>query len=319
MKKFFVDPDDYTNLASLLEQQSQQIDIVLMDHLGGFDQELNNELLTYLNQQRFHNKIFLEYTIDQRLKNKYPNCRVCFSTDTQIELLEQFKNYNQHPSISFNNFVCSFNGSDHVGRKLLLGALYRRGWFDPAFSTKNIAFDVDVLYGHIKELEPQQVDLYAKFFCDFEERKFYRTVSSVDYRRENHASNIMHLESRLTQSFLHVVSETISTSYYPFVTEKFLYSVVTRGLFLGNAAPGWHSYLEKYYGFKRFTKLFDYTFDNVTNPIERLIKLLDMISKFSNLSKTDWQDLYLLEQDTIEYNYDHYFSGAYIKQLKLYE
>jgi hypothetical protein len=31
------------------------------------------------------------------------------------------------------------------------------------------------------------------------------------------------------------------------------------------------------------------------------------------LSVEDWQDLYLLEHDAIEYNYDHYFSKNYLK------
>ena len=110
----------------------------------------------------------------------------------------------------------------------------------------------------------------------------------------------------------------MATSYYPFVTEKFLYSVVTRGLFLSYAQPGWHSHVEKYYGFKKYTKLFDYRFDNIENPVERLIELITMISKFEKLTPVEWHDLYLLEQDTIEYNYDHYFSGAYHEQLNKY-
>jgi hypothetical protein len=79
------------------------------------------------------------------------------------------------------------------------------------------------------------------------------------------------------------------------------------------AQPGWHDYVEKYYGFKKYTKLFDYQFDTIQNPVIRLLELASMISKFSLLSVEDWQDLYLLEHDTIEYNYDHYFSKNYLK------
>ena len=111
----------------------------------------------------------------------------------------------------------------------------------------------------------------------------------------------------------------MATSYYPFVTEKLLYSVVTRGLFLAYAQPGWHSHLEKYYGFKRYTKLFDYRFDDIQNPIERLVELITMISKFSCLSPAEWTDLYEIEQDTIEYNYNHYFSQQYLECLSEYK
>jgi hypothetical protein len=41
-----------------------------------------------------------------------------------------------------------------------------------------------------------------------------------------------------------------------------------------------------------------------------------MISKFSKLSAHDWHDLYQLEANTIEFNYDWYFSKDYIKQLE---
>ena len=111
----------------------------------------------------------------------------------------------------------------------------------------------------------------------------------------------------------------MATSYQPFVTEKFLYSIVTRGLFLSYAQPGWHAHIEKYYGFKLYTKLFDYKFDSITNPVERLVELMTMVGKFSHLTPHEWHDLYLLEQDNIEFNYDHYFSKNYLNELKKYE
>ena len=37
--------------------------------------------------------------------------------------------------------------------------------------------------------------------------------------------------------------------------------------------------------------------------------------QISSLSSADWHDLYQLESDTIEHNYDHYFSGTYLKSL----
>ena len=103
------------------------------------------------------------------------------------------------------------------------------------------------------------------------------------------------------------------------MSEKSFYSIATRGLFLAYAQPGWHEHFEKYFGFRRYTKLFDYHFDTIKNPIKRLVELMSMVSKFSNLSIADWHDLYLIEQDTIEYNYEHYFSGNYLKILELYD
>jgi hypothetical protein len=115
---------------------------------------------------------------------------------------------------------------------------------------------------------------------------------------------------------VHLVSETLSTSYYPFYGEKFLQSVVTRGLFVAYAQPNWHEMLEKWYGFKKYDKIFDYRFDHIQNPLERMIELISMLLKFRYLSSDDWRDLYEMEKDTIEYNYDWYFSRQYVTCLE---
>jgi hypothetical protein len=164
-----------------------------------------------------------------------------------------------------------------------------------------------------------QENFYNKFFISDSSEDFFQKIYSFVRPQYDHAQNIYILQDKITQSFLNVVSETMATSHHPYVSEKFLYSVVTRGLFLSYAQPGWHEHLEKYYGFKLYTKLFDYRFDSIQNPVERLVELMCMISKFSVLSTNDWDDLYEMEKDTIEYNYEHYFSQDYLKCLAKYE
>jgi hypothetical protein len=176
-----------------------------------------------------------------------------------------------------------------------------------------------MLNGHITDYVNDQDNFYLKFFVNEHSEEFFQSTNSFGHVRFEHNQNIHNLESKLTESFLHIVSETAATSYYPFVTEKFLYSIVTRGLFLAYAQPGWHAHVEKYHGFKRYTKLFDYRFDSIKNPVERLVELITMISKFSHLTPAEWHDLYLIEQDTIEYNYDHYFSNRYLEVLKKHD
>jgi hypothetical protein len=309
----------YTDATSMTEIDSN---INLIDHLTGFDSELNNSVLAHLNTCTNTNnyKIFYHNILEKTVIEKYPNLKIQFSAGLQDSLnFSNFKNYNQHPGIDFKNFVCSFNGSEHVSRKLLVGTLKRFNFFNKEYSSKNIAFSADTLYGHVSSLISDEHEIYTKFIVDYNAEEFYNTLYSFKYTRFNHRQNIRVLENKLTESFLHIVSETMATSYYPFVTEKFLYSIVTRGLFLAYAQPGWHTHLEKYYGFKLYTKLFDYRFDAIQNPIERLVELMSMISKFSVLSTTDWHDLYLLQQDEIEYNYNHYYSGNYLTCLKKYE
>jgi hypothetical protein len=297
--------------------------VTLIDHLGGFDQFGNNLILEKINQiasiARQRISVTYHNILDSAVLSKYSNIDFVFDAHLQHTLnFSKMTTYNVHPSLKYVNFVCSFNGSSHVSRKLLVAILKKFGCFDPDFCSKNFCYTSDVVDGHVSDyVVGDQSQFYNKFFLNDE--TFNQSLATFGHVRFDHGSNIHNLEHKLTKSFLHLVSETMATSYQPFVTEKFLYSIVTRGLFLTYAQPGWHTHLEKYYGFKRYTKLFDYRFDSIQNPIERLVELMTMISKFRLMSPDEWHNLYLLESNTIEYNYDHYFSGNYLKKLKNYE
>jgi len=295
--------------------------ILLFDHLNGFDSDNNNEILTILNKKlKNRPKIGYMQILDDTVKRNYSNLDIVFNFKKQYHTVwKQFEAYNQHPTLNYKNFVCSFNGSDHVSRKLLVSILEKFGYYSPEYCSKNFSYSTDLLDGHINDYVPDQMNLYRKFFISADSEDFFQTVNSFGHVQYAHHKNIYNLENKLTESFLHIVSETMATSYVPFVTEKFLYSIVTRGLFLSYAQPGWHAHIEKYYGFKLYTKLFDYKFDSITNPVERLVELVTMIGKFSRLTRHEWHDLYLLEQDNIEFNYDHYFSKNYLAELKKYE
>jgi len=293
--------------------------IQLIDHLNGFDIFRQNVILDYLSNQNIKNDIETMYIFDN-LDEKYVNLNLKFSPYLQNRYnLRHFKDYQNHPEVNIKNFLCSFNGSDHVSRKLLTACLYKMKLFNPMYCSKNYAYSLDKLDGHITDYVGIDDRYYRKFFISEDSENFFQTLYSFGYVRFDHAKNIYNLENKLTESFVHIVSECMATSYYPFVTEKFLYSVVTRGLFLAYAQPGWHAHIKKYYGFKLYTKLFDYRFDTIKNPVERLVELITMVSKFSKLSNDELYDLYLMEQDTIDYNYDHYFSGRYLEKLKQYD
>ena len=291
--------------------------VIARDHLNGFNSNIECDVLYDLNKN-YCKDVFVEYIFDNSVKAKYNNLNFKFAWFSQRELFNSFVEYNMHPEISFKNFLCSFNGTGHVSRQLLSSILNNQGHFDPKYSSKNFAYDNNWITSHLGNLDltNDEVQLYSKFFINNTE--FNDTIYSFGHVRGNHKNNIYNLENKLTQSFVHIVSETMATSYYPFVTEKFLYSIVTRGLFLTYAQPTWHSHIEKYYGFKLYDTIFDYSFDEIQNPVKRLVKLMEMTSKFSTLSADDWRDLYHMEQENIEYNYDHYFSGNYLKSLSRY-
>jgi len=296
--------------------------VFLSDHLGGFNENyFSPELYEGVEVAKYYNlkQIYTEYVFNDLIKNQYPEIEFLYNQSlVGGNTWEGMVDYNIHPTIHYKNFVCSFNGTAHVSRRLLVSILKKFGYFDPEYCSKNFSYTPDILDGHVLDYTNTQSNIYRKFFISDDSEEFFQKIHSFGHVQYDHKRNIYSLELKLTESFLHIVSETMATSCYPFVTEKFLYSVVTRGLFLAYAPPGWHAHLEKYFGFKRYTKLFDYQFDSVQNPVERLVELMCMISKYSKLSCHDWHDLYHVEQDAIEYNYNHYFSGDYLKYLTAY-
>jgi hypothetical protein len=307
----------YTNIFSL---KSLPKSLILTDHLGGFDENTHNPVLSTLDELAQKINVVLpvhsQYIFSDDVIKKYKNLSFVFHVNLHTEMLfVDLCRYNVHPSIDYKNFICSFNGSSHTSRLLLVSILQKFRYFDPEYCSKNFSFTSEILDDHISYHINAQNRFYRKFFITGDTEEFFQKIYSFGHVRFDHARNIYNLENKLTQSFIHLVSETLATSYQPFVTEKFLYSIVSRGLFLSYAQPNWHDHVEKYYGFKKYTKLFDYRFDTIQNPVERLVELMCMISKFSTLSTHDWHDLYLIEQDTVEYNYDHYFSGDYLKWL----
>jgi hypothetical protein len=296
--------------------------IQLLDHITGFGADLSNKVLAEINEyaQANHRIITVYYHSPlpkKALKELCPCLRFELSYEhTTRDLFDSFLTYNIHPELQPKNFLCSFNGSAHVSRKLLVAMLHRFGWYDPYYVTKNFQFTVAELDGHIADFaDPEQHRFYRPFFIGPDSAEFFNSYNTITYRQRDHGHNLVSLEHQLTKSFVHLISETLATSYWPFVTEKVFYSIVTRGLFVAYAAPGWHQHLEHYYGFRRYDKIFDYSFDEITNPLERLLALLCMLSKFATLSESDRRDLYEMEVDTIEFNYNHYFSKDYVKIL----
>jgi hypothetical protein len=288
--------------------------------MGGFDCDFKNSILDKLDSCARNNQkkieVYTEYIFDDTVRDLYPHLDLKFNLKTHKIFLTPLASYNIHPEQTFENFLCSFNGSPHVSRKLLVSILNKLGLFDPKCSTKNFGFSNDHITGHLQDFIGDRNLFYDKFFVN--DCAFNQAIYTEDFERlrYDHSKNIYTLESRITSCFVHLVSETLATSYYPYYGEKFLYSVVCRGLFVAYSNPLWHCNLEKYYGFKLYSNLFDYEFDLVKNPVDRLIKLVSMLLKFSHLSTNDWHDLYTLEMDTIEYNYDHYFSGNYLQCLE---
>ena len=300
-------------------------EIQIIDHMYGFNKDFKNPILERIKDHNI--TVWSQYIVNDKVRQQYPNLTFKFDINTPASTCDTFKSLNSFKHIEsmkkFQNFVCSFNGANHLSRRFLTAGLHKFGWFNTRYSTKNFSYTHDELDGSIMlYVDGDEEKFYRKFLIDpsNESKNFYESIYTLKYHddRHNHEYNIGLLSNWIDSSFVQVVGETIAESYHPFMSEKFLYPIVCKSLWVAYAQPCYYTYLEKYFGFKKYNKIFDYHFDSIENPIIRLVELLSMLSKFEKLSIADWHDLYLLENDTIEYNRDHYYSQQYLIQLEQY-
>lgn len=292
---------------------------LLNDHALGFDENFKNSFLDTIHNPA---KVMIEYSPTPELIESYPHLDFIFNYDYKISVFDQLKDYKIHPDVQIKNLVCCFNGTYHINRVLATAVLHKHRLFDPSYSTKNFAYTADTVINYLQHYVGSQSNFYNKLFVD-DNTDFYSNLYQTDtgdfnagVTRLDHTCNIYNMEKRVTSSFVNLVTETAGESYLPFVTEKFLYSVLTRGIWIAFAQPGYHDHLNSVYGFKMYNNIFDYSFDKIQNPVNRLVEIIKQLTLFSNLSDSDLQDLRHLESETIEFNYDHYHSGIYKKVLQ---
>ena len=297
-----------------------QESLLIIDHAMGFDKNFRCNVLDQIHNQTSHHRVIAtEYVINKQIQKNYPKFKFIFDINSWYEEngINDLQVFEHSPKTNLTKFACSFNNSPHISRKLLTSAMHYYNFFDPDTCSKSFTLQPYEVNGTLYDYVGDRAGWYKKFFDgsqlpDFYSKRYvFGPMVSLD-----HSRNQQHLRSKIDNSFLHIVSETMATSYYPFVTEKFLYSVIQKGLFLSYAQPRWHRHVEYYYGFRRYTRIFNYSFDTITNPVLRLITLLDMISKYSKLKPIDWHDLYAVEKETIDFNFDHFWSGNYLKHLE---
>jgi len=308
-----VNPPDYNRIKDISSNTKQ---IRLRDHIGGFDRYYKNNLLDTINLNK--TEVHYHAHLPNAVKNNYPNINFKFDIDTQENLnlrsMSEFKTNNIN---LYENFLCTLLGSFHESRMLLASILHKSQLWNDDYCTKNFEYDWNTVDGVIAYYTENKEHVYNRFFIDHSD--IDKKIISIDYDHCNTVHNMKATELLVGNSCITIVAETIGESYVPFVTEKFLQNIVTKTLFLGYAQPGWHHTLVDQYGFKLYNSVFDYSFDDIKNPVYRLLRLIEMISKFRYLTKKDWHEIYLAEKDTIEYNYNHYYSKKYLTCLKQFD
>jgi hypothetical protein len=305
------------SLSSYIKQNGQNgpnNEIIYHDHLGGFDSQGNNEVLKLIPT---NSTVHTEYLLPLSIKNLYPNIQIKFDAILMIKNnhLQSFSKSTSDINKKIENFVCSFNRSYHVGREYLVMELFNLGWFNFDYCTKG--FELENSPGNVKTFcNATPFNLKNLYKEHTKSTNFLKEIKLVSPERSDDLEhNINSLSLKIQQSFVQIVSETMPESYVPFPTEKLLFPIVNKTLWVSYAQPGYHTWVTQHLGFKKH-KIFDYEFDSIADPLLRLKALTNMLARFSTMSQSEWYDIYQQEKEVIEFNFDWAQSKKFIEHLK---
>jgi hypothetical protein len=116
----------------------------------------------------------------------------------------------------------------------------------------------------------------------------------------------------ITTTSVSVILETVVDGDKIHLTEKTLRPIACGHPFLLLAGPGALEYLKRY-GFKTFSKFWDESYDQETDTVKRIEKIMLCMQQIKNLDQRSWKEINTI----IEYNKQHFFGQQFIQQIRI--
>lgn len=151
------------------------------------------------------------------------------------------------------------------------------------------------------QLDQKSLDLYQKHHDAFD----------VDFKHAeiDNEPNVDNFQIQaIKKCFLYVSAETVFDYPYPYLTEKtfkvFLYKRPFVLLGAKNSLRQLHQM-----GFKTFHELWDESYDQINDPNQRLLKVLDIVDNICSYSIDDLKSMCYAIKDILDYNLTHYIQN----------
>lgn len=136
-------------------------------------------------------------------------------------------------------------------------------------------------------------------------------IDSVEEEYIPNGSSKISAIKEMMSSFLHVVTETCFWENKEHLTEKIFRPIVARQPFVLLGCPHNLEYLKRY-GFKTFDRWWDESYDNISDPIERIKAVVKIIEDISNTSNEDLENMLQGMSHVLEHNYRLFYSKEFI-------
>lgn len=132
---------------------------------------------------------------------------------------------------------------------------------------------------------------------------------------DNDLKNFLTYTSNFYQeAFVHLVTNTAYEYPTMFISEKVFKPILNKRPFIYVGQPGLLSFLKES-GFKTFSDFWDESYDETTDPTERMIKIVDIVDNICNLTDLEIVDLANSMSATLEFNFNHYITTFNVLEI----
>ena len=116
--------------------------------------------------------------------------------------------------------------------------------------------------------------------------------------------------SEVADSLIYVPTETVYFGRRTHITEKTIKAIALEMPFVLVAPAGSLEYMRSY-GFKTFGNVFDESYDDETNDIRRVEKVVKLLQELDSLSPLERQQIHRACLPQITHNYNHFYRGGF--------
>lgn len=205
----------------------------------------------------------------------------------------------KHTFISYNNLVSPFRAH----RIDLLCRLYDKDLVKQGLVSFNAPGDVQL--EKAIERNPWYTE-ESKFIFDKQKSNLSESLTIDTEKVEGFLSASIDLKNS-RDCLVQVVTETEFFKDKLHLTEKVFKPIVSGQPFLLLAGVGNLGYLKRY-GFKTFGDYWDESYDDISDPGERVKAVVDIIEKLAGMSYAEQVSMRKDMQGLIEHNFDHLFT-----------
>lgn len=122
------------------------------------------------------------------------------------------------------------------------------------------------------------------------------------------------LWDQISETLVYVVTETVFFGRRHHLTEKTFKPICQQIPFVLVSTAGSLEYLRRY-GFRTFGNVWDESYDEETDDLQRLEKIAKLLLDLDNLSEKELGHIYRATLPAVKHNYQHFYHGGFEKTL----